>query len=89
MACGNCGKRRTPPMPIKRPDPAVAAQPAPAEQKAPVRNVSVSEANNARQAARRTQTFTLTTPDRRTQTFGSRLEAEAARVRSGGTGTIA
>ena len=35
-----------------------------------------------------TQSFTLTLPDRRAQTFGSRLEAEAARVRAGGTGQI-
>lgn len=39
-------------------------------------------------AADKTQTFTLTTPDRRTQTFGSRLEATAARVRAGGVGQI-
>lgn len=31
-----------------------------------------------------TQTFTLSTSDGRTQTFGSRLEAEAERIRRGG-----
>ena len=35
-----------------------------------------------------TQTFALDTPDGATQTFGSRLEAEAARVRAGRVGTI-
>jgi hypothetical protein len=35
-----------------------------------------------------TQSFALMTPDSRVQTFGSRLEAEAARVRAGGTGQI-
>lgn len=39
------------------------------------------------EAQSRTQTFVLTTNDGRTQTFGSRLEASAARVRQGG-GTI-
>jgi hypothetical protein len=34
-----------------------------------------------------TQSFTLQTADGRTQTFGSRLEAQAERVRAGG-GTI-
>lgn len=32
--------------------------------------------------------FVLQTEDGRTQTFGSRLEAVAARERAGGTGTI-
>lgn len=31
-----------------------------------------------------TAKFVLETPDRRTQTFGSKLEADAARVRQGG-----
>lgn len=35
-----------------------------------------------------TQSFSLITPDRRVQTFGSRLEAQAALVRAGGVGTI-
>lgn len=35
-----------------------------------------------------TQQFSLETPDRRVTTYGSRLEAEAARVRSGGVGQI-
>jgi hypothetical protein len=34
-----------------------------------------------------TQAFTLTTPAGRMQSFGSRLEADAARVRAGG-GTV-
>lgn len=31
-----------------------------------------------------TQTFTLVTNDGRTQTFGTRLEAKAAKIRAGG-----
>ena len=34
------------------------------------------------------QSFTLMTPDSRSQVFGSRLEAEAARVRAGNVGRI-
>jgi hypothetical protein len=36
----------------------------------------------------RTQRFTLTSGSGRTQSFGSKLEADAARVRSGGTLTL-
>ena len=36
-----------------------------------------------------TQSFRLTMPDGSQEFYGSRLEAEAQRVRSGGVGTIA
>lgn len=73
----NCSKRKVTPPP---PPPAQAAAPA-----APVEKTAVAVTASGTGAR---QSFSLTTPDRRVQTFGSRLEAEAARVRAGGTGMI-
>mgnify|MGYP000911934271 CR=1 FL=1 len=40
------------------------------------------------ETAAKTQSFSFIPPSGRTQVFGSRLEAEAARIRAGGAGTI-
>jgi len=67
----NCGKKRPTGMSPSKRDQRAASYPIPATKK----------------ASGQRQSFRLTTTDGKTQTFGSRLEASAARVRAGG-GTI-
>lgn len=73
MGC-NCGKNKTAPAAAQRPAAATPAKPQVAAPPRPMKGV--------------TQAFVLTTHSGRTQSFGSRLEAEAALVRAGGHGII-
>ena len=61
------------------------APPAPSAAPRPPRNVTAAGSLGAPKG--RTESFTLVLTDR-TQTFGSRLEAEAARIRAGGVGQV-
>jgi len=77
----NCGKAKRPLAPTKpQPNPATSA------------NMPVPPPNGQQTTppptSGTTQSFALTSPDSRVQTFGSMLEAQAARVRGGGSGRI-
>lgn len=76
MGCSRC-RKTTPPLGSKTPTP-------PPEPPRPPSG-AVTKPTTAKMPT--SQTFTLQTIDGRTMTFGSRLEAEATRIRSGG-GTI-
>lgn len=58
-----------------------ATQQTPPPPPPPTTSLTASAAPGAR-------SFSLTTPDGRRRTFGSRLEANAERVRLGGVGTV-
>lgn len=80
MSC--CGKRKEPTgfgkvAPVPNPRQAQTQMRKAAEEKA----AEERRAAEARRAQGGTQTFTLRTDDGRTQTFGTRLEADAARAR--------
>lgn len=80
MGCG-CGKSATPPTGSTPPESQVAAA-------TPAGSISAaSKAPAGSSTPRETptqQSFALTTRDGKTQTFGSKLEADAERVRRGG-----
>jgi hypothetical protein len=91
MGC-NCGKARArvpapPPANVKKPAPNVERQGDVSSSDAS-RSVGSAQVREVERLTGVRETFSLMTPDRRVQTFGSRLEAEAARVRAGGVGTI-
>lgn len=83
MGC-NCGKNRRRPL-----GKGGAAERDKAEGRKPADNsqAGIRSRTNSTSTGRR-QSFALRTTDGRTAFFGSRLEAEAARVRTGGGGSI-
>jgi len=84
MACGGCAKARAARL--------AAAQEAGTNRSAPVRqtaaSASTTQANQLRQPAGRTQTFSLVLPTGKSIPFGSKLEAEAENVRRGYVGQV-
>lgn len=84
MGCA-CNKNSTPPTgSTAARTAAAAAQQAAADAAARASNPSVSSIGPTAPLQGRTQSFALRTSDGRTQSFGSRLEAQAARLRTGG-----
>ncbi len=84
MAC-NCGKNRSQPTGYGQ---ARSDNPAPANQQDEARSRAAATANANRVGSPAptgmTQSFQLQARDGSTQSFGSKLEADAARIRAGG-----
>lgn len=86
MGC-NCRKGRTAPLGTGNNRSARKPLDTSADMSQPTGRDPKAAQRSARLGTGRTQSFTLEARDGSTQTFGSRLEAQAARVRTGG-GTV-